>query len=166
MSVAISDVDHSTVAVAECDVRGQAGLAQGERDVVAAGEMCLEQRLEREVGQDVTAIGNERLCPEPRLCILDPATGFEQVRLVYQPDRKLAIPTVGEKGFEMSGEMMRVDDERPHAGGREMIESECDKRFLENRDEWLWQVLGQRTEPQAETGAEDEGLGDHMPNDD
>ena len=61
---------------------------------------------------------------------------------------------------------MGVDDERLHARGREMIESESDERFLENRDERLWQVLGQRTEPQAETGAEDEGLGDHVPNDD
>jgi hypothetical protein len=85
---------------------------------------------------------------------------------VYQPDRKFAIPTVGEKGFEMSGEMMSVDDERLHARGREMIESEGDKRLLKYRDERFWQVLGQRTEPQAETGAEDEGLGDHRPNDD
>jgi hypothetical protein len=46
-----------------------------------------------------------------------------------------------------------------------LIESEGDKRFLENRDERFWQVLGQRAETQAETGAEDEGLGDHMPND-
>ena len=61
---------------------------------------------------------------------------------------------------------MGVNDERLHAHGREMIESESDKRFLENRDERLRQVLGQRTEPQAETGAEDEGLGDHSPNDD
>ncbi len=66
----------------------------------------------------------------------------------------------------MSGQMMGVDDERLHARGREMIEGESDKRFLENRDERLRQVLGQRTEPQAETGAEDEGLGDHLPNDD
>ena len=106
MSVAISDVDHSSVAFAECDVGGQAGLAQGEGDVVAATEMCLEQRLEREVGQDVAAVGNERLCPEPRLRILDPAAGFEQDRLVHQPDGKLAITAVGEKGFEM----LRKDD--------------------------------------------------------
>jgi hypothetical protein len=127
--------------------------------------MCLKQRLEREVGQDVTAVGNERLCPEPRLRILDPAAGFEQDRFVYQPDGKLEISTIGEKGFEMSGKMMGVDDERLHTRGREVIESEGDKRFLENRDERLWQVLGQRTKPQAETGAENEGLGDHVPSD-
>jgi hypothetical protein len=45
-----------------------------------------------------------------------------------------------------------------------MIESEGDERFSENRDEWFGEVFGQRTEPQAEAGPEDKGLGNHSPN--
>ena len=126
--------------------------------------MLLEQWLERDVGQHVAAVRNERLCPEPRLGILDSAAGFQQDRLVHQPNGKFAIATTRKERFKRRGQMMGVDDERLHARGREMIEGEGDERLLENRDERFGEVLGQRTEPQAEAGAEDEGLVNHAPN--
>ena len=162
--VAITDVDHPSIAVAECDVGGQTSFAQSEGDIVSATEMCLDQRLEREVGQDVAAVGNERICPEPRLRILDPASGFQQHRLVHQPDGPLPIKAIREERFKCGGQMMGVDDERLHAQGREMIEGESDERLLENRDERLRQFLGQRAQPQAEAGAENKGLVNHAPN--
>ena len=72
---------------------------------------------------------------------------------------------VRKKAREMFREMMGVDDKRLHPRRDQVIERESDERLLENRDERLGQLFRQRTKPQAEPGAEDEGLCNHLPND-
>ena len=63
-------------AVAESDIGGQTRLAQGEGDVVSAPEMFLDQGREREIGQDVAAVGEKRLVPEMRLRVFDSRRRF------------------------------------------------------------------------------------------
>jgi sarcosine oxidase delta subunit len=43
-----------------------------------------------------------------------------------------------------------------------MIERKCDKWFLKNRDEGLWQILGQRSQAGTAASSQDECLGDFV----
>src|SRR4029079_10850662 len=44
----------------------------------------------------------------------------------------------------------------------QMIERKCDKWLLKNRDEGLWQILGQRSQAGTAAGGQDECLGDFV----
>jgi hypothetical protein len=55
---------------------------------------------------------------------------------------------------------MRVDDKRPDARRNQMIECEGNKWFVENRDQWLGKIIGQRPQPCAQTSAENKSLCD------
>ncbi len=162
MPAAIPEIEDP--ALAKGDVAGHAGGAKREGDVVAGPKMFLEEGSEREIGQDVAAVDEEILRAEERFGVLDSAASFEQDRLVHERDRSLAIGGFAQRNLEFFGQVMGVDDERFHAQRDEMIEREGDERLAENRDERLGQVIGERTEPFAKTGAEDKSLGDHLPN--
>jgi membrane protein YdbS with pleckstrin-like domain len=58
--------------------------------------------------------------------------------------------------------MMRVDDKGIHPEGAKMIERKGNERFLENRDERLRQIIGQGTQPCAQSRTKDKGLRDHL----
>jgi hypothetical protein len=55
---------------------------------------------------------------------------------------------------------MRVNDEPVHSGVNQVIERKSDQRFLKNRYERLWQVVRQRSQTFAQSGAQNEGLRD------
>ena len=57
--------------------------------------------------------------------------------------------------------MVRVDDEGTNPGRDQVIEHKGDERLLENRNEWLRQILRERAQPRPEPRAEDKGLRDH-----
>ena len=57
--------------------------------------------------------------------------------------------------------MVGVDHEGPHPDRDQVIEDESDERLLENRDQRLGQIFGQRTQPHPKPGAENKSLGDH-----
>jgi hypothetical protein len=54
--------------------------------------------------------------------------------------------------------MMRIDDELGNSQVDQMIEGESYERLLEQRDERFWQIVRQRSQARAESGAEDECL--------
>ncbi len=89
MAAAVPDVDDA--AVVEGDVAGHAGRAQRKRDGVAGAKMLLEQRSQRQIGQDVAAVDEEGFIRQEAFGVLDPATGFEQDRFVHQSQRPAAI---------------------------------------------------------------------------
>src|SRR5688572_25656611 len=123
--------------------------------------MFCHERLERKIGQEIAAVGEERGVPQQPLHILDPATCPQDLRLINELDRMSAIAPGGEQFLEQGGEMMRVDDERLHARGDEMIERESNERLLKDRDERLGQHFGEGPHPETEPGAENEGAGNH-----
>src|ERR1022692_4385900 len=94
------------------------------------------------------------------LRVLDAAAGLEQVRFVNESARMTGINDSREKIFESLRELEGMDDERFHADVDQMIQRESNERFLANPDERLWQIIRQRTQSRAETGAEDKCLCD------
>jgi membrane protein YdbS with pleckstrin-like domain len=156
-------IDHVHDAAAlERHVRAVFRFAQREGDIISSAEMFGEQRFQRDVGQEIAAVRNEMLGTQQRFDVLDPAACPEDFRLVNQLNRMAAISSFPKQLLERRRAMMRVDDERFHAGGDEMIEHKCDERLLENRDKRLWQILGEGTEPGPESGTENECLRDHL----
>ena len=137
------------------------GLAQRERDVISGAEMFFDQWSEFDIRQQIAAVRDEMLVAQQRLDILDSAASAEDFRLVHQLHRMALIALSREQFLKSRRAMVRIDDERFHAGFEEMVEHESDQRLLENRDERLGQVLGERPEPRAKAGAEHECLRDH-----
>ena len=123
--------------------------------------MFFEQGLVREIVRRSPPIRVKALAQE-RLDILDPAASPEDLRFINQLDRMPAITSCREEFLEDRREMVRVDDKRFYARCDEMIEGEGDERLLKNGDQWLRQHLAERAHPQAQAGAEDEGLGNHF----
>src|SRR5205823_12984923 len=65
-----------------------------------------------------------------------------------------------EKFIEQVRQPVRIDDKGLHPCRNQMIERKSDQRFLKNRYERLWQVIGQRSQPFAETCGQDKCLCD------
>jgi membrane protein YdbS with pleckstrin-like domain len=57
--------------------------------------------------------------------------------------------------------MMGVDNKRTNAGRDQVIQDKGDERLLENRDERLGHIFGQRAQPHPESRTEDKSLRDH-----
>src|SRR6266478_42196 len=106
--------------------------------------MLVDQRLQIDIREDVAAIIDERFRPEIGFDILDAPAGVEQNGLVHQLDGMAFVVVLWEKALKEVWQLMRVDDERLHAYVDQMIEGEADERLLENRNERLGQIVGQR----------------------
>ena len=123
--------------------------------------MLVDQRLQIDVSEDVAAVGDEGFHPEIGFDVLDAAARLEQNGLVHQLDGiTFVVVLLREKALEKVRQLVRVDDERLHADVDQMIEGEADERLLENRNERLGQIIGERSQTRAESRTEDECLCD------
>lgn len=84
----------------------------------------------------------------------------EQNGLVHQFDGMTFVVVLREKALERIRQLVRINNERLHADVDQMIEGEADQRLLENRNEWLGQIIRERSQTRAETRTEDECLCD------
>jgi membrane protein YdbS with pleckstrin-like domain len=159
VTVLICDVDDATAL--DRYITAVLRFAQGERYVIPGAKMFFEQRRQFDVREEIAAVGNEMLSAQQRFDILNPATRPQDFRLVDQLHGMTAIIFLGEKVPERFRTMMGVDNEGTNPGRDKVIQNKCDERFLENRDERFRQIFGERTQPHAETRAEDKGLRDH-----
>src|ERR1043166_2256142 len=126
-------------------------MTQTECHVVSATEMFVNQRLKIDVRQNIAAVGQERFAAEMTFRVFDTAARFKQVRLVNQRDGKASVLARGKESLEQFRMPVRIDDESVHSHGYQMIECESNEGLLEDRDERLWQLLGQRTQTRAKT---------------
>lgn len=78
-----------------------------------------------------------------------------------QLQRMTAIISFGEKFLERFGTMVGVDNEGTNTGRDQVIEHKRDERLLENWDERLRQIFGERAQPRPKTRAENKRLRDH-----
>ena len=86
---------------------------------------------------------------------------LEQNGLVHQLDGiTFVVVLLREKALERVRQLVRINNERLHADIDQMIEGEADERLLENRNERLGQIIGERSQTRAESGTEDECLCD------
>ena len=143
--VAVADIDDAAVAKRDrsCETR----IAQSQRHIVAPREMFVDQRLQVDVGQNITAVDNERLATQRSFRVLDPATRLEEIGLVEQFHRRAGVCPVCEFALELLLQAMRVDDERLDPNAPQMIEREGDERLLKDRHERLRPKLRHRAQP-------------------
>src|SRR5262249_50225282 len=103
------------------------------------------QWLERDVGQNITAVNNEKFLAKKTFDIFDAAARFKQVRLVNKRDGKASIFPRGEEILEQFWLPVRVDYESVHSHADQMIERESNERLLKDWDKRLRQLVSQRT---------------------
>jgi hypothetical protein len=99
--------------------------------------MFVDQRLEFDVGQNITAVGQEGFAAEMTFCVFDPAARFEEVRFVNERGGKADILARGKEALEQFRMPVRVDDESVHSHAYQMIERESHERLLKDWDERL-----------------------------
>ncbi len=158
----VADVADAVGGRVEGDVARVIRIAAGAQDEgdEGAGRAVLRERGgERQVGEDVAVIDPEGFVARQQVGdVFDAAGGFEQHGLVAEMERAAAVGVVGEGGGVSLGAVVRVDDETLDAGvGDEVVEGESDERLADHRHERFWQCVGERAQPGAEAGAEDEG---------
>lgn len=95
-------------------------------------------------------------------CVFDAAACFEQVRFVNEGSGKAGILAGGKETFEQFRVPVRVDDESVHSYGYQMIERKSNERLLKDRDQRLWQLVGQRTQARAKAGRQNKCLSDFV----
>ena len=104
-------------------VRGRDGEWGAEREggLVAGPAVGVEEFLEREVGEDVRVVDEDRLVVDPRLDVLDAAAGFEEDRFVEEGEGGAAVSRVGKGGGPRPGDVVGVDGEVVEAGGEAVV---------------------------------------------
>ena len=122
--------------------------------------MFIDQGLKRYVGQNIPAIGYEWFAAESAFHVFYATTGFEQHGLVHEGELGFAVTVSGESVRENVRQPVGIDDKRTDSDLNQVIEGECDQRFLKNWNEWFWQLVSQRPQPRAQTGAQHECLSD------
>src|SRR5438270_11571313 len=122
--------------------------------------MFVNQRRQRDVSQNIAAVGNERIAAQLEFDIFDSAAGFEQNRFVDKLECFPRIMIFRKRLREHFREPVGVDENLFNADVDQMIESKSDQRLLKNRNERFRQFIGQRPQACSKTGAEDECLFD------
>src|SRR5262249_61958993 len=110
-------------------------MTQSERHVVVAAKVLVDQRLKIDVGQNIAAVGQERLAAEMTFRVLNAAARFEQVRLVNKCDGKVSILARGKESLEQFRMAMRGDDESRHSYAYQMIRRKENHRPFRGSDE-------------------------------
>ncbi len=93
-------LDNTTVG-AQRQTRCKSCLAKRQGHIVLLAKMFCDQSFQFDVGKDVAAINDEGLIAEPGLGILDPATGFQEIRLMNEFNFAAGIGILGEELVEL-----------------------------------------------------------------
>ena len=79
-------------------------------------------------------------------------------RFMTTGDGQAAIVAVREGCGISLGQVMGVHHKLTHTHGLEVIKGAGDQGLMKEGDEWLWQLIGERSQPLAQTCAENEGF--------
>ena len=154
----IADVNDAARFPIERDVKSGAAAAENEGDDVLPFRVFFQQRREREVAEDVAIIDDEVFVRHEVGDVRDAPCGFEQLGFVAEGQRHIFVSAIGKCLGKLFRQMMRVDDELAHAVFQKMIEGMFDERLVEDRDERLRKLVGERSQSRAEAGAQNKCL--------
>src|SRR5437016_5439745 len=111
--------------------------------------MFVDQRLQTDVGQNVTAVGDERFVPQLGFNIFDSTTGFEQNRFVDKVKLDSGIAVLRKCFGKSLRQPMRINEKFIYPHVDQMIEWESNERLLKNRHQRFGQTLGERAKPRS-----------------
>ena len=114
-----------------------------------------DQRVVREVGEDVAVDHDERRVAQQRQRVRDAAGGLERLglRRVVQPQAEPVA--IAQRRFDEGPEVRVIHDDVAHAGRGELVEMPRDERTSARGQQRLRQRIGQRAHALAATGRED-----------
>ena len=133
----IVDVDEPTRGGINGDVQGGAGAAQGEGDKVSSVVMVGDQRLEREVREDVPIVNDEGFGAIQKIAhIGDAARCFQAFRSFIAKVQGDALMKCGGKSLGVSvREVVGIDDDVTCSRGDDMVKGGADEGPMIERDE-------------------------------
>ena len=124
--------------------------------------MRAQRRLQRKRAENVTIVDPEWAATEQVLGVFNAAGSLEDFwRLMTKREFHFAVFCLRKGSRILLRAPVGIDHELRDAGVDEMIESVGDQRTIRDRNERLWAMLCECLEARAETGAEDECLGNH-----
>ena len=116
-----------------------------------------QQRGDGQIGQDVAVVNEKRPAADQIGHVFDSPAGFQEHRFMPETDGPPTVGAFRKSGRESLRQVVRVDHELLHPGvGDQVVERERDQRLVAHRDERLGQLVGQRPQPRAQAGREDE----------
>jgi hypothetical protein len=121
--------------------------------------MLADQRLQRQVGEDVTIINDEGLIPEEIPHVSD-AAGSLKARggFMAKRDWQPLIMTSWESLGISLGQMVGVHHKLTNAYGFKVIKGTRDQGVMKEWDERLGELFRERTQPLTQTCTENEGF--------
>lgn len=136
------------------EVLGRTILPDGQGGDVVPHHVSRDELIEGEVGENVSIVNEGGIVSHPLGDIFDAPPGFEKVGLVEEAQAGTAIGRIGEGGGPRLWKMVGVDRDLNNPGLDEMVHGMGDQRPVFQRNERLWQSVGERLEASAESGSE------------
>src|SRR6516225_11444827 len=99
-----------------------------------------------DVGQNVSAISNERFVSQIGFNVFDSAAGFEKVRFVNEVQREPSVTILGKRLCESFREPVCIDKKSLDADVDQVIQGEGDEACVEGRDHRLREHICQWAE--------------------
>ena len=151
----ITDVGDEAAPRIKSDVQGRPMTAQDQGDEITVFTMLGEQRLQRQVGEDVTIIDEEGFVAEQVAHIGNATGGFEPHRaFVAELDRR-ALVTLLWKGLGIGlWDVVRVHHESRDTRRNQVIKGISDQRPVKHRHQRFRKLLRQRFQPLANACAQ------------
>ena len=103
------DIGHQ--AVTRLDMQRASGGSEDQRGEVAGSQVAFDGLTEREVGEDVPVVGDERFIPHEGLHIFYASASVQEDGFVPVFERQSAVAVAGEKAVIRLRAMVGVDGE-------------------------------------------------------
>ncbi len=120
--------------------------------------MFVDERLKREVCEDVTIINDEGLIRDEIGDVRDATRCLQQKGLVAEGDGCPAVSLIRKGEVIAFRQMVRVHDELTEPGGEKMIEGIRDERPVEDRNQGLRELVSEGSEAGAQSGTQNKSL--------
>ncbi len=136
------------------EVLGRTILPDGQGGDVVPHHVSRDELIEGEVGENVSIVNEGGIVSHPLGDIFDAPPGFEKVGLVEEAQAGTAIGRIGEGGGPCLWKMVGVDRDLNNPCLEQMVHGMGNQRPIFQRNERLWQSVGERLEAGAESGSE------------
>src|ERR1700722_19200623 len=94
--------------------------------------MFFDEAVERQVGQDIAAVNDKGLIPDPLLNIFNASPSLQQVRFVHQFERPSVVFVFWKLRRKLLRQMVRIDPEPLDTGLTQMIKGKGNQRLPKN----------------------------------
>src|SRR5205814_6917805 len=124
------NIDDAPRLLVEGDLKRAAARSQDHRHFVLFFEMKIDRALDRQVGENVAVVNNERFIVQQILHVFYSAAGLQQRALLAEIKARTAIIRAGKFLRVTLRTMMRIHRDFRDSVPQQMVECKRDQRFL------------------------------------